>query len=75
MYDISTVPPFIPVIIPVVPPAEAMVMSPLLQVPPAVASVSAVVRPTHMVSGLPVGIAGVVDTETIVVPIQPDGGK
>ena len=68
-------PPLTPVTIPVVPPTVAVPVAALLQVPPAVASVSTVVRPTHTGSPLPVGIAGVVDTVTTVVPIQPDGGK
>ena len=71
----TAVPPETPVTTPVTSTIEAIVASLLLHVPPAVASLSVVVRPTHTNSGLPVGTAVVGYTVTTMVPIQPVGGK
>ena len=63
-----------PVTIPVVEPTVATVVLSLVQMPPEVASLSKVVRPTHA-AGVPVIGAGTGLTVTTTVAIQPVNGN
>jgi hypothetical protein len=64
------VPSAAPVTTPVVLPIVAVVMVVLIQVPPATASLSVIVAPTHTALG-PVMAAGIVYTATVVLTLQP----
>ena len=70
VYVILVVPADIPVTIPEPEPISAMVVSPLVQIPPAVSSVNVPVKPTQM-STVPVIAAGNEFIETRVVAVQP----
>ena len=64
------VPSATPLTIPEVLPMVAMVVVVLIQVPPATASLSVIVAPTHTAPG-PVMAAGIVYTATVVLTLQP----
>ena len=72
LYVITTVPSATPFTIPVAGTTVASVTSPLLQVPPVLASVSAVVAPTHSPEA-PVMLSGKGSTVNTDVVIQPVG--